>query len=45
VCKCIGNYYGSACEIDGDVIGVAIGASVCALIIIILTLICLIMWR
>lgn len=44
VCTCEGNYYGSQCEIDGEVLGVAIGASVTAVIIIILTLICLVMW-
>jgi hypothetical protein len=45
MCACKGSYYGSTCEIDGEVLFVAIGASVAAIIIIILTLICLIMWR
>lgn len=45
VCTCIGSYYGNLCEIDGEVLVVAIGASVAAVIIIILTLICLVMWR
>ncbi|KAK4884765.1 hypothetical protein RN001_001036 [Aquatica leii] len=44
VCVCSGNYYGSQCEIDGEILGVAIGASVAAVIIIGLTLACLIMW-
>uniref|UniRef100_A0A0C9PKG3 SP63_1 protein n=1 Tax=Fopius arisanus TaxID=64838 RepID=A0A0C9PKG3_9HYME len=43
-CTCAGNYYGVKCEIDGEVVAVAIGASVAALIIIILTLVCLVMW-
>lgn len=43
--RCTGNYYGAQCEVDGEVLGVAIGASVAALIIIVLTLICLVMWR
>lgn len=45
VCKCLGSYYGTQCEIDGEVLGVAVGASVAAVVIIVLTLICLIMWR
>ncbi|CAG9860551.1 unnamed protein product [Phyllotreta striolata] len=44
VCKCAGNYYGAQCELDGEVLGVAIGASVAAIIIIGLTLVCLVMW-
>lgn len=44
VCKCVGNYYGAQCELDGEVLGVAIGASVAAVIIIALTLVCLVMW-
>ncbi|KAL1501177.1 hypothetical protein ABEB36_006557 [Hypothenemus hampei] len=44
VCTCSGNYYGSQCELDGEVLGVAIGASVAAIIIIGLTLVCLVMW-
>lgn len=38
------NYYGSQCEIDGDILTVAIGASVTAILIITLTLVCLVMW-
>lgn len=44
VCQCAGNYYGSQCEVDGEVLGVAIGASVAAVIIILSTLACLCMW-
>jgi len=44
VCVCTGNYYGDQCQVDGEVLAVAIGASVAAVIIIILTLICLCMW-
>lgn len=44
VCTCDSSHYGGQCEIDGEVLGVAIGASVAAVIIIVLTLICLIMW-
>lgn len=43
--SCSGNYYGNQCELDGEVLGVAIGASVAAVIIIGLTLVCLVMWR
>ena len=42
--SCQGNYKGSACELDGEVLGVAIGASVAAVIIIVLTLVLLCMW-
>lgn len=45
VCSCSGTYYGTTCEVDGEVLAVAVGASVAAIIIIILTLICLVMWR
>ncbi|XP_068228652.1 mucin-2-like isoform X2 [Palaemon carinicauda] len=44
VCECMGSYYGTRCEIDGEVLGVAVGASVAAVVIIILTLIFLCMW-
>eukprot|EP00090_Calanus_glacialis_P024763 TRINITY_DN3845_c0_g1_i2.p1 TRINITY_DN3845_c0_g1~~TRINITY_DN3845_c0_g1_i2.p1 ORF type:complete len:1336 (-),score=262.38 TRINITY_DN3845_c0_g1_i2:474-4481(-) len=44
ICDCTGNYYGDQCQVDGEVLAVAIGASVAAVIIIILTLICLCMW-
>lgn len=42
--SCQGNYKGSTCELDGEVLGVAVGASVAAIIIIILTLVMLCMW-
>ena len=45
VSSCEGNFYGGQCEVDGEVIVVAIGASVAAVFIIVLTLICLCMWR
>jgi len=44
VCTCTGNYYGTQCQLDGEVLAVAVGASVAAAIIIILTLVCLCMW-
>jgi len=44
VCACTGNYYGTQCQLDGEVLAVAVGASVAAAIIIILTLVCLCMW-
>ena len=43
--SCDGNFYGGQCEIDGEVVFVAIGASVAAVFIIVLTLVCLCMWR
>ena len=45
ICSCTGNFYGAQCQVDGEVLAVAIGASVAAVVIIILTLICLCMWR
>ncbi|XP_053963038.1 mucin-5AC isoform X3 [Anastrepha ludens] len=44
VCSCDSSHYGGQCEIDGEVLGVAIGASLAAVVIIVLTLVCLIMW-
>ncbi|XKL59392.1 hypothetical protein PGB90_000408 [Kerria lacca] len=44
VCKCTGSYYGTQCEIDGEVLGVAIGSSLVAILIIITTLACLCAW-
>ncbi|KAK7788270.1 hypothetical protein R5R35_013528 [Gryllus longicercus] len=44
VCTCTGNFYGAQCEVDGEVLGVAVGASVAAVVIIALTLVCLCMW-
>lgn len=45
VCQCKGNYYGKQCEVDGEVVAVAVGASVAAVVIIILTLTILCLWR
>lgn len=45
VYRCTGAYYGSQCEVDGEVVGVAVGASLAALVVILLTLACLVMWR
>ncbi len=42
--RCKGNYYGRQCELDGEVVAVAIGASVAAVVIIVLTLTCLCLW-
>ncbi|XP_077562202.1 uncharacterized protein LOC144178322 [Haemaphysalis longicornis] len=44
-CSCRGKYIGSRCDIDGEVLGVALGASVTAIIIIVLTLVCLCLWN
>ncbi|XP_050058949.1 uncharacterized protein LOC114126396 [Aphis gossypii] len=44
VCKCSGSFYGSQCEIDGEVLSVAVGSSVAAISIIVLTLVCLCAW-
>lgn len=44
ICTCTGNYYGTQCQLDGEVLAVAVGASIAAAVIIILTLICLCMW-
>ena len=44
IIRCQGNYKGQQCELDGEVLGVAVGASVAAVIIIILTLVLLCMW-
>jgi hypothetical protein len=43
--RCNGNYYGKQCEIDGEVVAVAVGASVAAVVIIMLTLTILCLWR
>ncbi|XP_018010908.1 uncharacterized protein LOC108668242 isoform X3 [Hyalella azteca] len=44
ICECKGSYYGDRCEVDGEVVAVAVGASVAAVIIILLTLLFLCMW-
>lgn len=43
--RCTGSYYGAQCEIDGEVLGVAVGSSLVAILIIITTLACLCAWR
>lgn len=43
--RCAGSYYGAQCEIDGEVLGVAVGSSLVAILIIITTLACLCAWR
>lgn len=43
-CVCTNNFYGSQCEIDGDILAFSIGASIIAVLIITLTLVCLVMW-
>lgn len=45
ICSCHSGYYGNQCEVDAEVLGVAVGASLAAIIIIGLTLVCLCMWR
>lgn len=45
VCRCKANYIGSQCDIDVEVLGVAIGGSIAALVIIVITFICLYMWK
>lgn len=44
ICICANSFYGSQCEIDGDILAVSVGASIIAVLIITLTLICLVMW-
>ncbi|KAF2367714.1 SEA domain [Trinorchestia longiramus] len=44
VCQCKGSYYGDRCEVDGEVVAVAVGASAAAVIIILMTLLFLCMW-
>ncbi|XP_053621243.1 uncharacterized protein pwn [Plodia interpunctella] len=43
-CSCSSGYYGSACEVDGEVVGVAVGASLAAAVVIALTLAFLLSW-
>ena len=45
VCKCRANFIGAQCDIDAEVLGVAVGGSIAALIIIVITFICLYMWK
>ena len=44
-CRCKSNFIGSRCDIDGEVLGVAVGGSLAALVIIIITFLCLYMWK
>ncbi|XP_022691275.1 mucin-2-like isoform X2 [Varroa jacobsoni] len=44
-CSCKGKFIGPRCDVDGEVLAVALGASVTAVIIIILTLVCLCLWN
>ncbi|XP_002404782.4 uncharacterized protein LOC8031232 [Ixodes scapularis] len=44
-CSCRGKYIGARCDIDGEVLAVALGASITAVIIIVLTLVCLCLWN
>lgn len=45
VCKCRANFIGTQCDIDAEVLGVAVGGSIAAIIIIVITFICLYMWK
>ncbi|XP_046909569.2 uncharacterized protein LOC124491018 isoform X2 [Dermatophagoides farinae] len=45
VCRCRANFIGSQCDIDAEVLGVAVGGSIAALVIIVITFICLYMWN
>lgn len=42
--RCSGSFYGAQCEIDGEVLSVAVGSSIAAISIIVLTLVCLCAW-
>ncbi|XP_050673556.1 uncharacterized protein LOC126971345 [Leptidea sinapis] len=43
-CTCSSGYYGSGCEVDGEVVGVSVGASLAAALVIALTLAALTAW-
>ncbi|XP_037295958.1 uncharacterized protein LOC115444518 isoform X2 [Manduca sexta] len=43
-CTCSSGYYGSTCEVDGEVVGAAAGASLAAALVIALTLAALLSW-
>lgn len=45
VSRCSSGYYGSTCEMDGEVIGVSVGASLAAALVIAITLAALLSWR
>ncbi|GBN70408.1 hypothetical protein AVEN_107944-1, partial [Araneus ventricosus] len=42
---CRGNYGGSRCQIDNEVVGVSVGVSVIAIIVIAITAACLYLWN
>ncbi|CAL1302185.1 unnamed protein product, partial [Larinioides sclopetarius] len=44
-CRCRGNYGGSRCQIDNEVVGVSVGVSVIAIIVIAITAACLYLWN
>ncbi|XP_054714784.1 uncharacterized protein LOC129224367 [Uloborus diversus] len=44
-CRCRGNYGGSRCQVDNEVIGVSVGVSVIAIIVIAITAACLYLWN
>ncbi|GIY36940.1 hypothetical protein CEXT_99661 [Caerostris extrusa] len=44
-CRCRGNYGGSRCQVDNEVVGVSVGVSVIAIIVIAITAACLYLWR
>ncbi|KAG8188383.1 hypothetical protein JTE90_019287 [Oedothorax gibbosus] len=44
-CRCRGNYGGSRCQVDNEVVGVSVGVSVIAIIVIALTAACLYLWN
>ncbi|XP_055953804.1 uncharacterized protein LOC129989343 [Argiope bruennichi] len=44
-CRCRGNYGGSRCQIDNEVVGVSVGVSVIAIIVIAITAGCLYLWN
>ncbi|GIY53331.1 EGF-like domain-containing protein [Caerostris darwini] len=44
-CRCRGNYGGSRCQVDNEVVGVSVGVSVIAIIVIAITAACLYLWN
>ncbi|XP_037082143.1 uncharacterized protein LOC119102795 [Pollicipes pollicipes] len=43
-CLCRGSYYGARCDVDGEVLGAALGATAAAALVIVATFICLCKW-
>ena len=41
----LGNFMGSRCDLDAEILAVAFGGSLLALIIIIITILCLYIWK